>query len=90
MLILTLLITGALAVFGYVNARHFVRVKLRYVEAVQKITAPLIAGGVAGLVLWFIPFFPLATAAVFGVSVALGVASGAKDIRNGNAGLIEP
>ena len=89
MTIVTLLITRALAVFGYVNARHFVRVKLRYVDAVQKGTAPLLAGGVSTLVLWVLPFIALPVAAVFGVSVALGVAAGAKDIRNGNAGLIE-
>ena len=90
MMILTILITAAAAVFGYVNARHFVRVKLRYVDAVQKITAPFLAGGVSGLVLLAIPFVHLPLAVIFGTSVALGVAAGAKDIRNGNAGLIEP
>jgi len=90
MTILSLLITAAFAVFGYVNARHFVRVKLRYVDAVQKGTAPLMAGGAVGLVAWVIPFVAFPVAAVLGISVALGVAAGAKDIRNGNAGLIEP
>ena len=94
MSIIYLIITGAAVVFGYVNARHFVRNKLRYVDAVQKISAPLIAGALAALVAWplaaLLHIGAFGTAAIFGISVGLGTAQGARDIRNSNAGLIEP
>ena len=88
--ILLLAVTAAVAIWGYVVTRNFVRVKLRYVDAVQKGTSPLVAGAVAFGVAWVFPFVLMPMAAIFGVSVGLGVAAGAKDIRNGNAGLIEP
>jgi hypothetical protein len=37
-----------------------------------------------------LPIVGVGTALFFGASVGLGVAAGAKDIRRGNAGLIEP
>ena len=70
------------------------RARLRYVDAVQKPVAPVIAGVVGALlaapVVWLLPFVGTGTALLFGASVAVGVAAGAKDIRRGNAGLIEP
>lgn len=83
-------VIGAAVVFGYVNARHFVRTKLRYVDAAQKVGAPLLAGGVAGLIAWMIPFIGPLGAFLFGASIGVGVAAGARDVRQGNAGLIEP
>ena len=90
MSLLSIVIAGAFAVFGYVNARYFVRTKLRYVDAVQRVTAPLIAGGIAGLLIWVFPFVGFATALLFGTSVGIGVAAGARDVRRTNAGLLEP
>jgi hypothetical protein len=94
MSILSLVIAGAVALFGYVQSRHFVRTRLRYVEAVQKWSAPIVAGAVAALaaapVVWLLPLVGAWTAVLFGASVAVGVSSGAKDIRRGNAGLLEP
>jgi hypothetical protein len=84
----------ATVLFGYVNSRYFVRNKLRYVDAVQKGMAPLVAGGIAALVAWpiaaILPLVGLGTALLFGASVGLGVAAGAKDVRRINAGLLEP
>ena len=80
--------TIAATAFGYVTARTFVREKLRYVDAAQKRRAPIIAGVVAWAVamplVWILPLIGPATAVVFGISVALGVRSGARDIRDGN------
>ncbi|HYV99127.1 MAG TPA: hypothetical protein VE967_16845 [Gemmatimonadaceae bacterium] len=77
--------------FGYTAARNFVRTRLRYVDAIRTLKAPLAAGiGAAVLAsLPFavipLPFFTVGTAALFGVSVAAGVRAGAKDIESGRA-----
>jgi hypothetical protein len=72
---------------GYGAARRFVRERLRYVDAAQRPSAPVIAGVVACLVAapvaWLLPFFTGATALAFGLSVGLGVRSGAKDVKRG-------
>ncbi len=94
--IISIVIAVVAVLFGYVNSRYFVRNKLRYVDAVQKGLAPLVAGGVAALVAWpILAILPLVglglgTALLFGASVGLGVAAGAKDVRRINAGLLEP
>lgn len=78
----------AATAFGYITARTFVREKLRYVDAAQKRRAPIIAGVVAWAIamplVWLLPLVGPATALLFGVSVAIGVRSGAKDIREGH------
>ena len=78
----------AATAFGYITARTFVREKLRYVDAAQKRRAPVIAGVVAWAIamplVWLLPLVGPATALLFGVSVAIGVRSGAKDIREGH------
>ncbi len=94
--IISIAISVVAVLFGYVNSRFFVRNKLRYVDAAQKGLAPLVAGGVAALVAWpILAILPLVglglgTALLFGASVGLGVAAGAKDVRRINAGLLEP
>jgi hypothetical protein len=92
--IISIAIAVATVLFGYVQSRYFVRNKLRYVDSVQKGTAPLIAGAVAALVAWpivaILPLVGIGTAILFGASVGLGVAAGAKDVRRINAGLLEP
>jgi hypothetical protein len=91
---LSLIVTGAAVLVGYVQSRYFVRTRLRYVDAVQKGGAPLGAGVLAAVVaiplVAILPIVGVGTALFFGASVGLGVAAGAKDIRRGNAGLIEP
>lgn len=73
---------------GYGGARRFVRDRLRYVDGAQKGTAPIIAGIVAFLialpVVWLLPIVGIGTALAFAVSVATGVAVGARDIKSGN------
>ena len=89
-----LIISGALALVGYVTTRNYVRSRLRYVDAVQKPVAPVIAGAIFAALAWpfawLHPFIGTGTALLFGASVGIGVASGARDIRRGNAGLLEP
>ena len=87
------LATGSL-VFGYTLARRYVRDRLRYVDTVRGLRAAFVAGAGAALVavlpfvLIPLPYFSVATALLFGVSVGVGVRAGARDIRN-TAGYIE-
>ena len=88
---ITLLISFAIAFvaagIGYREARSFVRRKLRFVDAVQSPMAPILAGAGAALlgsvVVALLPIVGIGTALSFGISVGLGVAAGARDVRNG-------
>lgn len=74
-----LAVAAAALVGGYIISRNFVRRRLRYVDAVQKPSAPLIAGAVAAAVVSpvaLLPIVTVGTAVAFGVGVASGVASG--------------
>ena len=79
---------------GYTTARQFVRARLRYVDAIRGMGMPVIAAiaaaAVAMPVFWLLPlpFFTAGTAAVFGLSVGVGVRAGAKDVTN-RTGYIE-
>jgi sorbitol-specific phosphotransferase system component IIBC len=85
---ITMLIAILAVVIGYSGARRFVRNRLRYVDGAQKGTAPIIAGIVAFLIAlpvsWLLPLIGTGTAIAFAVSVATGVAVGARDIKSGN------
>ena len=92
--LLALAVTFAVSWVGYGAARRFVRERLRYVEAALRPSAALIAGIVAMLVaapvvsvLHWLPVLgwlvPGGTALVFGLSVGLGVRSGAQDVKRG-------
>lgn len=77
-----LLLAAAALAAGFMLTRDFVRRRLRYVEAMQKPSAPVIAGVVATAVLLpvaALPLITMGTAVAFGVGVAGGVASGRKD-----------
>ncbi|HUO53001.1 MAG TPA: hypothetical protein VMT93_10805 [Gemmatimonadaceae bacterium] len=91
---LALIIAGALALAGFTTSRNYVRTRLRYVDAVQKPLAPIIAGVVVAVVAVpltaILPIVGAGTALLLSASVAAGVATGASDIRKGNAGLLEP
>jgi hypothetical protein len=80
-----LAITALVALIGYWQAKQFVRSKLRFVDAVHKATAPVLAGvaaaAVALPVVWLLPLVGTGTAILFGAGVALGVNAGARDIR---------
>ncbi|MGH7668522.1 MAG: hypothetical protein ACRENQ_03435 [Gemmatimonadaceae bacterium] len=77
--------TVAATVFGYLTARRFVANRLRYVDGVHTLKAPIIAGVVAGLVaapiVWLLPLVGTGTAILFGTGVAVGVANGSRDVR---------
>lgn len=86
-LVILLLILAA-DVSGFAIARRFVRQRLRFVDAVQRRSAPWIAGAgafaVGSLVALLIPFVGLPAAAGFALAVGLGVSAGARDIRRGS------
>lgn len=76
---LGLLVTAAALVGGFVVARDFVRRRLRFVDAVKRPSAPLIAGVAAtavALPIALLPVVTIGTAVALGVGVAGGVASG--------------
>jgi hypothetical protein len=76
---LWLAVTAAALVGGFIISRSFVRRRLRYVDAIRKPSAPLIAGAVAAAVVApvaLLPIINVGTAVAFGVGVASGVASG--------------
>jgi hypothetical protein len=92
--LLALAVTFAISWVGYGAARRFVRERLRYVEAALRPSSAIIAGFVAMLVaapvvslLHWLPILgwlvPGGTALVFGLSVGLGVRSGAQDVKRG-------
>lgn len=89
-----LALTAAAVIIGYMNSRRIVRTRLRYVDAVQRWTAPLVAGIGAALiatpVAWLLPLVGGGTALLFGIAVGTGVAHGARDVKRGTAGLLEP
>ena len=64
---------------GFLATRNFVRRRLRYVDAVQRPAAPIVAGLAATAVALPVAMLPLVTvgaAVAFGVGVAGGVVSG--------------
>lgn len=64
---------------GFLAARSFVRRRLRFVDAVHRPIAPLVAGVAAtavALPVALLPVVTVGTAVAFGVGVAGGVASG--------------
>lgn len=92
--IIVLGVTFAISWVSYGTARRFVRERLRYVESALTPGAALIAGVVAALVaapvVGLLHIIPLVgslvtggTAVVFGLSVGLGVRSGAQDVKRG-------
>lgn len=80
-----LAITAGATLFGYWQARQFTQNKLRYVDAVHRGGIALLAGLGAALVaapiVWLLPLVGAGTAILFGAGVALGVSSGAREIR---------
>lgn len=86
-----LLILGAAAGgvgAGYVRIRRFVRERLRFVDAVHRPGAPVLAATagavVAAPVVWLLPVVGGGTALLFGAGVGLAVRHGARDTRRGD------
>ncbi len=74
------------------GTRRFVRNRLRYVDAVQKGSAPYLAGGAVFLaslvIVAVLPLVGLGTAVTVALAVGTGVAAGARDIRNGTLPIV--
>ena len=84
---LSLLITVAAVVSGFVLARSFVRRRLRFVDGIRSPAAPWIDGIGAALVAWpaaLLPLITTVTTTLFGVAAGLGTASGVKALKGGD------
>jgi hypothetical protein len=76
---LWLAVSAAALIGGFLVSKGFVRRRLRFVDAVQRPSAPLIAGAAAAVValpVTLLPIVTVGTAVAFGIGVAGGVASG--------------
>ncbi len=89
-----LLILGAAAGgigAGYMRVRRFVRDRLRFVDAVQRPVAPIVAGAAAAVaaapVVWLVPVIGGGTALLFGAGVGLAVSHGARDVKKNQRAL---
>jgi hypothetical protein len=81
---LQLLLTVAAGLGGYLISRNFVRNRLRFVDAVHRAWFPLVAGVLGFLLAWPLSLLPLVSAgpaAIFGLGVGLGSATGARMVR---------
>jgi hypothetical protein len=86
-MIIGLLVGVAALGGGFVATRNFVKRRLRFVDALQRPAAPLVAGLAAtavALPIAALPIVTIGTAVAFGVGVAGGVASGRKDPAPGS------
>lgn len=83
---LTLVVTATAAVTGYIVARNFVRGRLRFVDAAYSRAAPFLAGILTAMVAWplaILPIITTTTAALLGVGVGFGTASGVRALKRG-------
>lgn len=80
---------GAATATGYYQTRDFVRRRLRFVDAVQKPLAPMVAGVGAAVaavpVVGLLPVVGTGTAILFGMGVGAGVRAGVRAIRSTRA-----
>ena len=80
-----LIVSGAVAIGGYVQSRRFVSRRLTYVDAIRKPGAAVVAGVGAAIVatpvVWVLPIVGGGTALLFGAGVGTGVAAGVKEVR---------
>jgi hypothetical protein len=84
--LLQIVLIGGGAFIGFVAAKRYVQRRLRFVDAVRGPIAPVVAGGLGFLVAWpltLLPLVTLTTAAVFGIAVGAGTASGVKALNRG-------
>ncbi len=79
MFTLGLALAATALVGGFVVTKNFVRRRLRFIDAVQRPSAPIVAGAVAAAALLPVTLLPaigVGTMVALGVGVAGGVASG--------------
>ncbi len=85
--LISFVVASIVAIVLHSGTRRFVRNRLRYVDAVQKGSAPWLAGAavfLASLVIVpILPFVGIGTAIAAALAVGSGVAAGARDIRQG-------
>lgn len=85
--LLVLAVTLFALVAAFAASRRFVRERLRFVNAVQRPSAPLVAGAgalaVGALLALVLPFVGMLTAVSLAAAVGMGVSAGARDIRRG-------
>ena len=83
--LLAFALSTAAVIIGFRQTKDFVARRLRYVDAARSPIAPVVAGVgaaiVAAPIVSLLPFVGAGTAIAFGLSVALGVAAGNKDVR---------
>ena len=83
--LLAFALSVAAVIIGFTQAKDFVSRRLRYVDAARSPIAPVVAGVgaaiVAAPIVWLLPFVGAGSAIAFGLSVALGVVAGNKDVR---------
>lgn len=85
--LLSLALTAAAVVFGFVLARNFVRRRLRFVDKIRSPAAPWLAGLGVALVAWpaaALPLITTMTTTLFGVAAGFGTASGVKALKRGD------
>lgn len=75
-------LTVGAGLVGYVSTKDFTKRKLRFVDAAQAPSAPVVAGLGAALItipFWLLPAVGVGTAVVVGAAVGLGMRSGQKE-----------
>ncbi|MBI3981628.1 MAG: hypothetical protein HY337_01870 [Gemmatimonadetes bacterium] len=88
--LIALAAAGVAGGWGYLQSRRFVRRRLRFVDAIRKPAAPVIAGAAAAVVaapvVALLPIIGAGTAVAFGVGIGAGVAHGVRDVKHGATG----
>lgn len=83
--LLWFLVTGGGTLWGYIQARKFVRGRLRYTDVIERPSTPVVAGTVAALatgpIAALLPVVTVVSALVFGVGIGVGVRHGARDVK---------
>ena len=83
--LLAFALSTAAVIIGFTQAKDFVARRLRYMDAARSPLAPFVAGIgaaiIAAPIVWLLPFVGAGSAIAFGLSVALGVAAGNKNVR---------
>ena len=85
--LLGLVVAAGAAIGGFTQTRSFVKRRLRYVEAIQKASAPVLAGAAvtiaAAPIVAILPIVTGAAAIALGVGVGAGTHVAVRDIREG-------
>ncbi|MEX1183353.1 MAG: hypothetical protein WEF86_08960 [Gemmatimonadota bacterium] len=83
--LLGIIAAGGASAIGYVRSRDFVQRRLRFVEAAQRPSTPLIAGAaatvIAAPVVAVLPIIGAGSALLFGIAVGAGTRAGARRVR---------